>query len=264
MDEPVPDLGRTGKLDRSRLLGEKRNDLLTLPEVERYGSENFGDPDYVSLYGLRPSDWYARGVRIAARTAVECTRDRLADLIGRDIASRAGRNTGVPLIVDLFAGSGNTLYWIKHHLPDARAVGFERDATVFGLADANLRLVGADVELLHESYETGLLALPVLPDGLVVVFLAPPWGSALSTESGLDLRATTPPVAQVLRFCAQTLGSRPVLFAIQAFERLEQDSFIEVAALLHLWDLTIYDLDVAGHRHGLLLGPRTGGRHDRA
>jgi hypothetical protein len=48
-------------LDRWTLLGEKRNDLLTLPEVERYGGESYGDPDYVSLYGLRPADWYARG-----------------------------------------------------------------------------------------------------------------------------------------------------------------------------------------------------------
>jgi hypothetical protein len=257
MDEPTPGLGRTGKLDRSRLLGEKRNDLLTLSEVERYGSENFDDPDYVSLYGLRPADWYARGVRIAGRTAVECTRDRLADLIGRDIASRAVRNTGgVPLVVDLFAGSGNTLYWIKHHLPAARAVGFERDDTVFALADANLRLVGADVEIVHESYETGLPALLMPAEGPAVVFVAPPWGRALSADAGLDLRATTPPVAQVLRFCAQTFGSRPVLLAVQAFERVEQDSFIEVAGLLHLWELTIYDLDEAGHRHGLLLGTK--------
>ncbi|HEX7992857.1 MAG TPA: hypothetical protein VF506_02990, partial [Streptosporangiaceae bacterium] len=218
MDEPTPDLGRTGKLDRSRLLGEKRNDLLTRSEVERYGSENFSDPDYVSLYGLRPEDWYARGVRIAGRTAVECTRDRLADLIGRDIASRAGRNAGsVPLVVDLFAGSANTLYWIKHHLPAARAVGFELDDTVFALADANLRLVGADVEIVHESYETGLPALLMPPEGTVVVFVAPPWGRALRADSGLDLRATTPPMAQVLRFCKQTLGSRPVLCAIQIF-----------------------------------------------
>src|SRR5215469_6470739 len=100
MDEPVPDLGRTDNLDRTRLLGEKRNDLLTLQQVERYGSENFSDPDYVSLYGLRPADWYERGVRIAGRTAVECTRDRLADLIGRDIASLANRAPcSVPLAV---------------------------------------------------------------------------------------------------------------------------------------------------------------------
>jgi 16S rRNA G966 N2-methylase RsmD len=255
MDEPAPDRPRGDKLDRSLLLGERRNDLLTLHEVERYGRENFGDPGYVSLYGLRPADWYARGVRIAGRTAVECTRDRLGDLIGRDIASLAERNfADVALVADLFAGSGNTLFWINHHTRASRAVGFERDDTAFALADANLRLVGANVELLHESYGTGLPALRVPADGPVVVFVAPPWGGALSAEAGLDLRATTPPAAEVLRFCAQALGSRPVLFAVQVFERVEQDSLADVTALLDRWELMIYDLDAAGHNHGVLLG----------
>jgi hypothetical protein len=255
MDEPAPDRPRGDKLDRALLLGERRNDLLTLHEVERYGVENFGDSGYVSLYGLRPADWYVRGVRIVGRTAVECTRDQLADLIGRDIASLAGRHpASVPLVVDLFAGSGNTLFWIKHHLPSSRAVGFERDDTVFALGDANLRLVGANVELLHESYEAGLPALRVPAEGPVVVFVAPPWGRALSAQAGLDLRATTPPVAQVLRFCAEALGSRPVLFAVQVFERVEQDSLADVTALLDRWELMIYDLDAAGHNHGVLMG----------
>jgi hypothetical protein len=54
------------------LLGEKRKELLALWEVQQYGRDSFGDSDYVSLYGLKPADWYARGVRILGRTAVEC------------------------------------------------------------------------------------------------------------------------------------------------------------------------------------------------
>ncbi len=78
--------------DRRLLLDEpKRNVELTLTEVERYGIDAFGDPDYVSLYGLAPGDWFARGVRILGRTAVECTRDRLADRIAADVAARLGR-----------------------------------------------------------------------------------------------------------------------------------------------------------------------------
>jgi hypothetical protein len=38
----------------------KRNDVLELCEVERYGRDSYGDPDYVSIYGLRPEEWYAR------------------------------------------------------------------------------------------------------------------------------------------------------------------------------------------------------------
>jgi len=201
-------------LNRWTLLGEKKADLLTLPEVERYGSENSGDADYVSLYGFRPAEWYARGVRIAGRTAVECTRDRLADLIGRDISAVAARTAAgaVPLAVDLFAGSGNTLFWIKRHLP--RPPG----------------------------------------DGLVVLFVAPSWGRALSEESGLDLRGTSPPVAQVMRFCSHALGARPMLFGVQLADQTEQDSLAEVTALLAWSALRMYDINAPGHRAGLLVG----------
>jgi hypothetical protein len=243
-------------LDRWTLLGQKKDDLLTLPEVERYGSENFGDADYLSLYGLRPADWYARGVRIAGRTAVECTRDRLAGLIGRDIAAVAARAAAerAPLVVDLFAGSANTLYWISRHVKADRAVGFEVDDTVFALTDANLSLVGAGVELIHRSYETGLPALNLGDGGLVVFFVAPPWGRALSEETGLDLRATNPPVADVLRFCSQARGARPTLFAVQVADRVEQDSLAEVTPLLEWSALTMYDINAPGHRAGLVVG----------
>ena len=50
--------------DRTYLLSEsKRNDVLALLEVERYGRDSFGDPDYVSVYGLKPAEWHALGVR---------------------------------------------------------------------------------------------------------------------------------------------------------------------------------------------------------
>jgi hypothetical protein len=81
--------------DRWFLLGEKRSVQLALWEIQQYGRDSFGDPDYVAIYGLRPGDWYAHGVRILGRTAVECTRDRLADLIARDVAAIARRDPRV-------------------------------------------------------------------------------------------------------------------------------------------------------------------------
>ena len=53
--------------NRRLLLGEKRNVVLTLREVQQYGRDSFGDPDHVSIYGLSPREWYARGVRPCAR-----------------------------------------------------------------------------------------------------------------------------------------------------------------------------------------------------
>src|SRR5215813_11129924 len=102
--------------------GKKRNAVLDLWEVRRYGADSYGDVDYVSIYGMRPAAWYAKGVRLLGRTAVECTRDPLGEMIGKDVAAvsaRAPHTTGV-LVVDLFAGLGNTLYWLLSHLAAAR------------------------------------------------------------------------------------------------------------------------------------------------
>lgn len=68
------------------LLGAKRNVVLELWELQRYGADNYGDEDHVSIYGMRPGEWYAKGIRLLGRTAVECTRDALGDAIGKDIA----------------------------------------------------------------------------------------------------------------------------------------------------------------------------------
>ena len=64
------------KYDRDFLLStEKRNQLMELWEVEKYGKDSFGDPDHVHLYGLPPKEWYDRGVRILARTCREAIND---------------------------------------------------------------------------------------------------------------------------------------------------------------------------------------------
>src|SRR5262249_3801193 len=93
--------------DRQLLLsGLKRNEVLALWEVERYGVDGYNDADYVSLYGLRPADWYAKGIRLLGRTAVECTRDPLGEAIAKDIAAVAAKvpKNAKHLVVDLFAG----------------------------------------------------------------------------------------------------------------------------------------------------------------
>jgi hypothetical protein len=101
-----PDL-QTRAYDRRFLLTEKRNELVDLWEVQRYGRDAFGDPDFVSIYGLKPAEWYARGVRLLGRTAVECTRDRFAGLIASDLAAvaRTVRTGDRSIVIDPFAGS---------------------------------------------------------------------------------------------------------------------------------------------------------------
>ncbi len=37
------------------LHGSKRNEMLTLSEIEQYGLDSFADADYISIYGMPPN-----------------------------------------------------------------------------------------------------------------------------------------------------------------------------------------------------------------
>jgi hypothetical protein len=247
-------VGKPAVYDRALLLGRKRNEVLTLEEVIRYGSQNFGDPDYLSVYGLRPADWYEHGVRLLGRTAVECTRDRLGDLIGQDVASVArGALGAAPMIVDPFAGSANTLFWIRQHLPRSRAVGFESDPAVFDATRANLSVLGLDLELHRIDYEAGLRALVVPDDEPLIVFIAPPWGDALSESSGLDLRRTSPPVSTIIELIVEVFPRRRLLLAVQLYERFDLTPMSELGLAFDSNAIKIYDIDQPGRNHGVAL-----------
>ena len=254
-DRVMKDDDRSLSFDRQLLLaGTKRNAVLDLWEVERYGIDSFGDADYVALYGMRPAEWYAMGIRVLGRTAVECTRDALADAIGSDIAAvvRAARMASGAVVIDPFAGWGNTLHWILHALPGARGIGFESDVSVFALTSRNLSILELPIEVLHADYRAGLSNVVVAEDMLLIAFLAPPWGPALDTRGGLDLRRTTPPIIELVEVLADRFPNR-LLCAIQVFENVEAVSLAEVAARFDWSNLRIIDLNAPGQNHGLLL-----------
>jgi hypothetical protein len=240
------------------LLGAKRNAELDLLEVQRYGTDSYGDPDYVSIYGLRPADWYAKGVRVLGRTAVECTRDVLANAIGKDIAGVAAAAPAVnnALMIDPFAGSGNTLYWMLRHLPGARGVGFELDPVVARLTLRNFATLKLPVRFVQTDYQDGLANLIVPKEQLLVFFIAPPWGDALSDTTGLDLRRTAPPVTEVVDFAAQRFAENPLLFAIQVYEVVDASSVTELKTRFHGSALRVYSFNAPGQNHGVLLGTR--------
>src|SRR5215218_3554113 len=193
--------GDTPRHDRDFLLSPaKRNQVVALWEVEKFGRDSFGDPDAVSLFGLRPAEWHAKGVRVLARTAVEAVRDPLGARIGREVArvvsaAPPGSAFGV---VDPFAGSCNALYSILRHLPGAEGIGFEAERAIFEMTTRNIASLGAPIRLLHGDYRT-LLGKHRVPAGhRVVAFLAPPWADALGRDSGLDLGRTKPPIADII------------------------------------------------------------------
>jgi hypothetical protein len=240
------------------LEGARRNAVLDLTEVQRYGIESWGDPDYVCIYGLRPVDWYARGIRILGRTAVECTRDELADNIGRDIATvaKSAPLTAGALVFDPFTGSGNTLYWILRHLPGAHGLGLEHDPMVFQLTCQNLALLNLSIEVSNRDYKTGLSILNIAANQLLIAFIAPPWGDALNKSSGLDLRRTTPPISEIVDFLIGIAGNNPLLCAIQVYETLDPVSLAELTPRFSWSEKRMYGLNAPGQNHGIFIGTR--------
>ena len=243
--------------DRALLLhGAKRNEVLTLAEVEQCGVDSFADADYVRIYGMPPREWYRRGIRLLGRTAVECTRDALADLIGRDIARTHPPSTKRFVVIDPFAGSCNTLYWILKHLPNSEGIAFELDPQAFELTKHNIAHLDQEIELTHGDYESLLESRRFPADSGVIVFVAPPWGTALNEAEGLDLCVTMPPVTHIVDFIGRTFADHKILFAIQVYEKVSPASLSAVQGLLDWSELRIYDINVAGRNHGILLGSK--------
>jgi hypothetical protein len=245
--------------DRELLLsGAKRDAVLELWEVQRYGTDSYGDADYVSIYGMRPAGWHAKGVRVLGRTAVECTRDGLGDAIGKDVAAIAGMHpaTAGVLVVDPFAGSGNTLYWLLRHLPGARGMGFESDAGVFRLTRQNMTALSLPIEILNTEYLSGLAGVSVASGELLVAFIAPPWGDALGKTSGLDLRRTTPPITEIVDCLLHRFLENSLLCAVQIYEMVLPASMAELKARFDYSTFRVYDLNAPGQNHGILLGTK--------
>jgi hypothetical protein len=247
------------RYDRDFLLSpEKRNQVTELWEVERFGRDSFGDPDAVSLYGMRPAEWHARGVRILARTALEAVRDPLGDRIGRDVAriaatAPAGSRFGV---VDPFAGSCNGLYSILRHLPGAEGLGFEVEPAIFEMTTRNIAALGAPIRLVQGDFRAHLAQHRFPAGRRIVAFLAPPWGDALGAEAGLDLGRTRPPVEAIVDAFERTYADQPVLYVTEVHERLVPGPLAALRARFDWSELSIYDLAGPTGRHGVLLGTR--------
>ena len=93
------------KYDRDLLLGpEKRNQIVELWEVEKYGRDCFNDPDHVHLYGMPPHEWYDHGVRILARTCLEAVKDPGFESPGLAAGCRRSSRAELPSQVSVMRG----------------------------------------------------------------------------------------------------------------------------------------------------------------
>ena len=244
--------------DRALLLyGSKRNKALSLAEIEKYGLDSFADPEYISIYGMPPREWIRRGVRLLGRTAVECTRDALADCIGRDVASVAMRMPANQFVViDPFAGSCNTLVWILRNLSNSEAIAFESDQQVFELTLRNLAVLNQSIELVHGDYLRLLDERRVDKGRGIVTFVAPPWGTALDELEGLDLHRTTPPIKEVIDQFTRRFPMHNMLFVVQVYERVREPSLSDIRTQFDWSDLRIYSMNEKGQNHGVILGTK--------
>jgi hypothetical protein len=255
----MTDDGNLPRYDRNFLLSpSKRNQVIELWEVEKFGRDSFGDPNAVSLYGMTPAQWHARGVRILARTTLEAVRDPLGNRIGQDVARIAattppGSAFGV---VDPFAGSCNGLYSILRHLPRAEGLGFEFEQAIFEMSTNNIAALDAPIRLVHGDFRELLGEHRFPPSHRIVAFLAPPWADALSPESGLDLSRTRPPVLEIIGEFESIYASNPVLYVVEVHERLVREPLVRLRNEFERSELNIYDLPGPTGRHGVLLGTK--------
>jgi hypothetical protein len=232
---------------------------LTIAEVQQYGSDSFADPHYIRLYGMTPAEWYVRGIRILGRTAVECTRDPLGDRIGRDIASvvMSLPSQTTFTVIDPFAGSCNTLYWILRHVPRSTGIAFELDRQVYELTTRNIRGLDRTISLRHGDYELLMQDRHIQADCAIIAFVAPPWGTALDETVGLDLRRTAPPITDIIACIGRKYPGHKILFATQVYEKVNPASLAELQTMLDWSELRVYDFNAAGRNHGILLGTRS-------
>jgi hypothetical protein len=205
---------------------------------------------------MAPKDWYKRGIRILARTCLEAVKDPLGNKIGEGIAEVVARSHGSRSIgvVDPFAGSCNGLYAILQHLPGARGIGFEIEPIVFDLTTRNIAHLNAPIELVRGSYKELIRTWRLPADYRIVVFLAPPWGDALHPVTGLHLDRTKPPILEIVRDFEQVYGSQPVLYVTEVHEVNEPAALKAIESAFDWTDLRIYDVNVPGLQHGILLG----------
>jgi predicted RNA methylase len=132
------------------------------------------------------------------------------------------------VVIDPFAGSCNTLFWILRHLPNSEGIAFESDPQVFDLTHRNLAALGQRIEVVHGDYESLLEGYSFPEDRGIVTFVAPPWGSALDEVQGLDLSRTTPPMSEIVEQVVRRFSEQQILFAVQVYEKVSAPSLNQI------------------------------------
>src|SRR5262249_48303859 len=132
--------------------------------------------------------------------------------------------------------------------------GIELDDSVFMLTSRNLSLLGCPIELIHGDYRTLIAQRRFPARHHLVVCLGPPWGDALTAADGLDLGRTYPPIADIVDDFERIYPENPVLYVIEAHERLVPASLAALRRKFTDSDLQVYDVAAPHGRRAMLFG----------
>ena len=138
-------------------------------------------------------------------------------------------------------------------MPNAVGIACELDPQVHDLTKRNISGLDRKIELVQCDYTALFESHRFPPDHGLIVFVAPPWGTAFDEPVGLDLRRTEPPIIEIIGEIARTYSAHKLLFATQVYEKVNPDSLADLRQLLYWSELRVYDINAAGRNHGLLL-----------
>jgi hypothetical protein len=241
-----------------RWYGRHMHDELTLADLHFVGERLYHDRHACAIYGYPPDQAYARGIRLAGRTAIEYCLDAAAQAIATDI-QRYLRHQGMAgsvAVVDLFAGAGNLLYHIARTLRANEGFGIDADPLVARLTAHNLAMIASPWQVRCGSWaEFDPSNLPEAIETLVVI-VDPPWGRG-HTSQGLDLRATEPPVPDILATLIPLL-SHPTIWVIKTYEQTVPESLVAITKRLCHHQYSTLSCMAPGTNVGYLLGTTTG------
>jgi tRNA/tmRNA/rRNA uracil-C5-methylase (TrmA/RlmC/RlmD family) len=104
-----------------------------------------------TLFGLTLENFCDKGLQIHGRTLIECTPDSHASNIAKEVGAMKERffPEERPIVIDLFAGSGNLLFHTANAVKAAKAYGFEMHKGVFKQTSLNFKAMNFQCELAN-------------------------------------------------------------------------------------------------------------------
>jgi len=222
------------KIVEEFLFSEKSNQLLTLTEIEYISKNLRSSSTLFSLYGRNPQEFIQQGLQLLGRTAIECTIDSEAVKLAETAYKIKNKffPEQQPIVIDLFNGSGNTLYHISKKLKAFKAIGFENNETLYEATKCNFSKIDFQSDLYLGDSMSLLKNISFDSKRPIVFFISPPWLNGFDYKLGLDLHATSPPVSKVLDLLQklESLQDNPTYFLIQICDKMVEPALSDIKA----------------------------------